>query len=150
MADSYRARMAGVHNPHYSDAAKYFRCNGCGVEFRSYSPDRVYCSRECAKTHDHMRRVARKDKNHNEIVAVFRKLGCYVVELHQHGQGIPDLVVKCLEEWHPVEVKNPRSSYGKSGLSRSQLAFQQKAGIDVPIVRTIDDALALHRAWVTK
>jgi hypothetical protein len=40
-----------------------------------------------------MRKHAKKDANHNDIVRELRACGCKVAELHQHGDGIPDTVV---------------------------------------------------------
>ena len=40
-----------------------------------------------------MRRAARVDSNHIEIVKAFRKLGCSVLSLASLGKGVPDLLV---------------------------------------------------------
>ena len=40
-----------------------------------------------------MRRNARIDKNHPEIVEAFRKLGASVLSLAPLGRGVPDLLV---------------------------------------------------------
>ena len=90
-----------------------------------------------------MRRRAHKDLNHDEIVAAFRSLGCYVAELHGVGGGIPDLLIKIQNVWRVVEIKNPAGAYGRKGLSASQLKFSQEAGGAVDVVKTVDDVVAL-------
>lgn len=40
-----------------------------------------------------MRRAARVDQNHGEIVEAFRKLGCSVLSLAALGRGAPDILV---------------------------------------------------------
>lgn len=40
-----------------------------------------------------MRKHARKDLNHDEIVQAFRRIGWSVTTLHQLGGGVPDLLV---------------------------------------------------------
>lgn len=149
MSADYKVRMRGAANPNFSDAQKYYECAFCSRSFRSYSNERFYCSRACRERGETVRRVARKDKNHDELVAVFRRLGCVVLELHQAGSGVPDLLVKCHGLWRPVEVKNPAGSYGRRGLSNSQKKFEQEFDYQIPIVRSTDDVLKLHTSWVS-
>jgi len=40
-----------------------------------------------------MRKYARTDKNHSEIVAALRKAGCSVLSLASLGNGAPDILV---------------------------------------------------------
>ena len=55
-----------------------------------------------------MRRNARIDNNHVEIVQAFRKLGCSVFSLAPLGKGIPDLVVAINGNTCLVEIKSKR------------------------------------------
>ena len=59
-----------------------------------------------------MRRAARVDGNHTEVVDEFRRLGCSVLSLADKGKGCPDLLIglktpdgKRSANWL-VEVKN--------------------------------------------
>lgn len=97
-----------------------------------------------------MRRpVARRDGNHAEAVGWFRDLGCSVAELPHAGiPGFPDLVVGCLGVNHLVEVKDPRTAYGRAGLSASQTAFNAEwRGEKMVAVSSIDEAAALVSNW---
>ena len=40
-----------------------------------------------------MRKIARIDSNQSEIVEALRGVGCSVISLAQHGNGLPDLLV---------------------------------------------------------
>lgn len=53
-----------------------------------------------------MRRAARTDANHSEIVDAFRKLGCSVLSLAPIGRGVPDLLVHRAGRYALVEVKD--------------------------------------------
>jgi Holliday junction resolvase len=53
-----------------------------------------------------MRRAARVDANHVEIVSAFRKLGCSVLSLAGIGKGVPDLLVAVQGITWLVEVKS--------------------------------------------
>ena len=55
-----------------------------------------------------MRRNARIDKNHPEIVAAFRKLGASVLSLAPLGRGIPDLLVAIGGVTWLVEIKSKK------------------------------------------
>ena len=54
-----------------------------------------------------MRRAARVDGNHAEIVDSFKKLGCSVLSLAAVGKGVPDLLVATNGITWLVEVKMP-------------------------------------------
>lgn len=55
-----------------------------------------------------MRRNARIDKNHPEIVAAFRKLGASVLSLAPLGRGIPDLLVAIGGVTWLIEIKSKK------------------------------------------
>lgn len=52
-----------------------------------------------------MRRAAKVDSNHSEIVSEFRRLGASVIDLSRVGQGCPDLCVGIAKQTALVEVK---------------------------------------------
>jgi Holliday junction resolvase len=55
-----------------------------------------------------MRRNARIDKNHPEIVETFRKLGASVLSLAPLGRGIPDLLVAIGGVTWLIEIKSKK------------------------------------------
>ena len=65
-----------------------------------------------------MRRNAKVDANHAEVVEEFRKLGASVLSLAMLGKGVPDLLVSWCGVTMLVEVKAP-----KGKLSTEQSAF---------------------------
>ncbi len=88
-----------------------------------------------------MRRAAKVDANHAEIVKAFRNAGCLVRSLASVGEGFPDLLV-----WSPwmngcrlclVEVKTLK---GKP--TPDQVRFQGE-GWPVRTVRSVAEAIEL-------
>ena len=53
-----------------------------------------------------MRRAARVDLNHADIVKAFRDFGCAVLSLAPMGRGVPDLLVSMNSVNWLVEVKS--------------------------------------------
>ena len=81
-----------------------------------------------------MRRAARTDKNHKEIVQALRKAGCQVQSLAAIGKGVPDLMVSRASRVWLIECKTP---HGK--LTEHQRAWH--ALWPVFIARSPDEAL---------
>ena len=84
-----------------------------------------------------MRRAARVDANHAEIVAALRDRGCLVQSLAALGHGVPDLLVGYRGKLYLIEVKTPR---GKP--TADQVRWQAQ-GWPVTVVRSVDEALSL-------
>lgn len=60
-----------------------------------------------------IRKRARRDGNHNEIVAVFEALGCSWLDLSHIGGGLDGLLgVSGVDQ--RVEIKNPNATRGKT------------------------------------
>lgn len=132
-------------------------CLQCGKEIR-YSPSqsRKYCSYKChldsggalraglaSSRMTNARGVVKKDANHREIVAAFRKLGAGVVDLSPLGYGVPDLLVGTRRLNYLVEIKNPGTSYGRRGGNPLQIAWANGWPSPVYVVEDTDDVLAL-------
>ncbi len=94
-----------------------------------------------------MRRAARTDRNHAEIVKALRQAGCGVVDLSAVGNGVPDLLV------HPptfpacrmavlLEIKDPKQPPNKRKLKPSQVKFHAEWKGWVHVVTSTDEALA--------
>lgn len=85
-----------------------------------------------------MRRAAKVDNNHSEIVDTLRKVGASVVSLASIGQGVPDLLACKGDKYWLIEVKGP-----KGKLTDDQKRFILDWKGTVHIVRSADDALRL-------
>ena len=96
-----------------------------------------------------MIRRCSKDANHDEIVSMFERLGCTVVERHKTGiPGDPDIEVGCVGVNHLVEIKNPATHYGRKGLNANQDAFSRDWRGEKPyIVTSVHEAAALVQNW---
>lgn len=142
MSNDYKVRLAGENNPHYLNSGNK-TCEQCNKEFKHYLKSRRFCSMACRDKHGlslGMRNNARKDSNHNEMVEYLQKGNAVVKDCSKMMHGMPDLLVWHMEAWHLVEIKNPNTSYGKKGLSPSQLKFANEwQGGPVYIVRTKED-----------
>lgn len=103
-----------------------------------------------------MRRRAKVDSNHAEIVEALRAQGWEVISLAAIGGGVPDLLCwkavhelscryafavpidRCLcgGRWRLVEVKQP-----KGKLTRDQERMHDK--LPIKVIRSVDEALQL-------
>jgi hypothetical protein len=79
----------------------------------------------------------RSDGNQAKLVAVYRKLGASVIDLHELGHDIPDLLVAIPGVMDLSEVK---TEDGK--LSPGQIDFQKRWPVPVSVVRTVEDVEA--------
>jgi len=94
-----------------------------------------------------MRKIAKKDNNHREIVKALIQVGCSVLDIAGVGNGCPDLLVGYRGTNYLMEIKNRKSSYGKRGLKENQQKFaNQWRGGQVYVVSTIEEALKIIRA----
>lgn len=92
-----------------------------------------------------MRRAAKKDANHAEIVSALRAAGCGVCDLAAVGGGVPDLVV-CAPT-HPfktslIEIKDGSKPPSARQLTPDQVKFHAAWRGDIAIVTTVAEALA--------
>ena len=85
-----------------------------------------------------MRRAAKIDRNHVEIVAALRGVGASVQDLAAVGKGCPDLLVGYRGQNYVIEVKAP-----KGASTPAQVAWHAEWRGDVRIVRSVDDALKI-------
>lgn len=84
-----------------------------------------------------MRKRARKDANHPEIVAALTAAHCSVIDLAQLGDGCPDLLAANRIKGNVLlEVK-----VGKGKLRPAQIEFRETWHGPVFTVRSVDDAL---------
>lgn len=89
-----------------------------------------------------MRYGAKKDANHADIVDAMRKCGATVHDLSTMGGGVPDVIAWVKDQWRLVEVKNPKTGYGRRGLNKLQSKWlSQWRGGPVYVLKSVDDAL---------
>lgn len=87
-----------------------------------------------------MRYARRVDGNQKPIVDALRKVGAKVKVIHQPFD---------LQVWAPngktmyIEVKNPKTGYGRAGMNGKQT--QEAQGLPVAMVDSIDAALKHYR-----
>jgi hypothetical protein len=94
-----------------------------------------------------MRRAARVDANHAEIVAAFRKCGCQVLDLSRVGGGCPDLLVRTnFGALILIEVKDGSKSPSRRALTPMEAGFCNRW--DVHIVEDAGDVpVVINQAW---
>lgn len=80
----------------------------------------------------------KKDKNHDDIVDELRLLGISVVELHQVGGGIPDIMIGYAGVNIFGEIKNPSHL---NGLTPAQKVFHKEWQGQVKIIYSSQDAV---------
>lgn len=91
-----------------------------------------------------MKRVARKDDNHNEIVDALKLHGVSVIDTSSMGGGFPDLICGFAGKTLLMEIKNPKTYYGRKGLNKNQARWKD-AWIGGPYA-VVDSAAAAIRA----
>jgi len=128
------------------------KCYECGKEYHTYQKERMYCSYPChiksggavragQGNINRMKKYgAKKDINHNELVAYLEMNGCFVKDLSGAGFGVPDIIFWLKDKWILAEIKNPNSRYGKKGLNENQKKWAQNwNGGAVYVLKTIED-----------
>lgn len=89
-----------------------------------------------------MRRAAKIDANHHEIVDALRKVGASVHSLAAVGCGVPDLLVGYHGLTHLLEVKDGSKPPSARKLTKDQQDWHRDwRGADVYVVTSVDDAL---------
>jgi len=91
-----------------------------------------------------VRRAARVDANHAEIVAALRAARCWVLDLSAVGNGCPDLLVHGpTRNWDFVllEVKDGKKPPSARKLTPAQIEFHAGCRGPVVVVKDVADAL---------
>lgn len=132
-------------------------CRHCGKGFKRRGESErknQYCSIPChlasggavraglASSAAVMRYGAKKDANHQEILDLLDKTHVPYLDTSSMGQGVPDLLVDVHQRLVWWEVKNRKTSYGKRGLNKNQIAWANAwQGSAVYLIYSVDDAL---------
>ena len=93
-----------------------------------------------------MRRRARIDDNHKEVVAALRACGWTVVDCSRLGGGFPDLLVVRAGRLELIEVKDGKKSPSRTKLTPGERLLHDalaRSGVQVRIISTIDEAVGL-------
>lgn len=125
----------------------HYVCLYCCKPFDSYYKNRVYCSRECTVLHRRELPVprgyaCRVDANHAEISRALKDAGASVLDCSKVGQGCPDLIVGKNGKTALMEIKNPKTQYGRAGLSKLQAEWHAEwRGGTLAVVCDVESAL---------
>jgi hypothetical protein len=90
-----------------------------------------------------MRKFARKDGNHKEIIAAFRSLGATVFDTASLGSGFPDCVIGMRGNNVLVEIKDGSLPPSKRKLTPDELKFHAEWRGKVVIINNVDEAIEL-------
>lgn len=83
-----------------------------------------------------MRRAAKVDSTQVAIVDALRRIGCYVLHLHQLGGGVPDLLVWGRNRFMLMEVKTPGEK-----INKAQAEFIATCPGEVHVVQSAEQAV---------
>lgn len=152
MGEDFKKRMLGSSNPNYKNAGLK-TCIRCGFSYSNYNKKSKYCSTECYLTSPaaqrHRESVAKlggrgfKDANHDVIVCQLLASGYGVFDTSTMGDGFPDIIVLSNSGVFLIEIKNPKSNYGRCGLNKKQKAFFDTWQGQVDKVESFDEILKI-------
>jgi len=90
-----------------------------------------------------MRKIARVDRNHAEVVEFLRKQGATVRSLANLGGGVPDLLVSYNKVLFLIEVKDGEKPPSQRKLTQDEADFFAEFDSHCFIVCNLDEALDL-------
>lgn len=90
-----------------------------------------------------MRRAAKIDRNHPEIVKALRQAGCSVQSLAAVGKGCPDLLVSRGNQLFLFEVKDGAKPPSERKCTKDEARWHAAWGGPVHIVYNVEQALAI-------
>jgi Holliday junction resolvase len=89
-----------------------------------------------------VRRAARRDDNHADIVRALRQCGCNVLDLGAVGNGCPDLLVSFAGVLSLLEVKDGAGPPSSRNLTADQNDFHREhAEARIAVVTTPEEAI---------
>ena len=92
-----------------------------------------------------MRKYARKDSNHKEIIQAFRDLGASVFDTASLGSGFPDIVIGMKGSNVLVEIKDGSLPPSKRKLTPDEIKFHELWRGKVVIINNVEEAIELIR-----
>ena len=88
-----------------------------------------------------MRRAAKIDANHGDIVEALRGIGCSVLSLAPLGKGAPDLLVGYWGRNTILEVKDGSKPPSKRKMTPDEEAFAEAWRGQYAVVETVEQAI---------
>jgi hypothetical protein len=85
----------------------------------------------------------KKDANHDELVAVFERMGASVFDTSAVGRGFTDIVIGMAGFNVLVEIKDGNKTASKKALGKAQVEFRGAWRGWYEVVESVDDVLAL-------
>ena len=98
-----------------------------------------------------MRKFARKDSNHDDVVKEFERLGAVVIDMSALGNGVPDIMACLQNVCIPVEVKDGSKPPSKRVLTADQTMWWCKARMNPRVVKNmtdVEDTVNVLQTWV--
>ena len=94
-------------------------------------------------------RARRTDRTHSSLIAAFRKMGCWVGDTHDLGNGFPDAVVAIPPHWAIalVEIKDGELPPSKRKLTSKEAEFHEECPAMVWVVKDLDDVQTVVRYY---
>ena len=90
-----------------------------------------------------MRRSAKIDDNHGEIVRALREAGCTVQSLAAMGKGVPDLLVGVRGFNLLMEIKDGDKPKSAQKLTKDEFEWHAKWRGSVLIIYSVDQAIKI-------
>lgn len=84
----------------------------------------------------------RTDTNQAEIIKALRKMGASVVDIHEVGNGCPDIAVGFRGRDYLVEIKNEQ----RYTLTKDQIKFHKSWNGSITILHSIEHAVQ----WINR
>lgn len=94
-----------------------------------------------------MRRAARVDRNHSEIIGAFRAMGFSVADTSRLGGGFPDTVISKHGRTALVEIKDGKKVPSARQLTADEIKFRNEWKGRYEVVESVDDAELVNRNW---
>lgn len=92
-------------------------------------------------------RAAKVDANHKEVVDALKTIGASIIDASRLGKGMPDLIVGFRGQTILIEVKNPKTQYGRKGLNENQRKWAESwRGGPLAIVDGVEAALRMLKS----
>ena len=94
-----------------------------------------------------MRRAAKTDDNHMELIRAFRKAGFSVADTSKLGKGFPDIVIARNLHTACVEIKDGKKPPSARKLTGDERKFRDNWMGAYFVVKSIYDVVTVTRNW---
>ncbi len=94
-----------------------------------------------------MRRAARVDRNHSEVINAFRAYGFSVHDTSRLGAGFPDCVIAKSGRTAVVEIKDGELPPSARQLTPAEIKFRDSWQGIYLLVESLDDVEDVVRTW---